>query len=516
MKWVDGPFFDLLSQLGNLMGYFITQAWFIGRIIMLFNLGMMAIKYAIKGQGLGEEFTKLTIAFISFWILINAYPSVISGLNRIVYEWSYVSTYTGTVSRVIDKARDNYDFWQKKGDKADESYSDIIRVVQEKKGNGEIGQKYVLDIYDTQTGFLRPNAVVRVLMLTADNILNRAGQQLKLRGGNIGNGLLLIITALIVILCGILAALQYFIAALEFTLITSVGVFLLPFMLWNGSKFLTEKLIGAIVGFVIKLLFVSIAMLLTINGFLGMMVKPFTGTIDQVIYMIFASLFYMMICQNGPQLAVTLLTGSPQMSLMEGLAAAGTYAAAGVAGAKLAGGTMSVGAKGGTRLAGATSQAVGAAGAVKELGGNVKDMLGAAATSVGTSAGKGTQSMAHTLGRSLVSGGKGSGNGFRKGAGTNRFSQSTILNNPTQDGHSKTMKEYLKERNISGQEIGLNHMIRKEEKANKNKTKPKEEMLSFSMPELSEHTSRLTAPPKYLALPPPALPAPDDGKGGNT
>jgi type IV secretory pathway TrbL component len=465
--WVDAPFFDLLDKLTGLQGYFLQQAWFIGRIVMLMCFGLAAIKYAIKGEGLKEPMVKLVIAFISFYILMTAYPSIVSGLNKIIFEWSYNSTYKGGVADMINNTQGNYDFWQKKVNKDSDAYSDIIRVVEEELGSGNVGKKYVLDIYDTESGFIRPNAIIRLLMLVTEMILHHATKFDLSR--SVLDFILLLLTAVAVIVCGILASLQYFICALEFTFITSVGVIMLPFMLWDGSKFLTEKLIGAIVGFTMKMLFITIAMLLTFNGYLALMMRPFAGALDQMIYTVFVSLFYMMICQSGPQLAVSLLTGTPQMSLMEGAAAAGAFAAAGIAGSKAAGATAGAAAQGGVRALGAASQAAGAAGAAKELGGGKADMAGAALSSLGSSAAQGAKSMAHGMGRSLYAGnqggGGGGGSGGQGGPGTNRFSQTTSLNEKTPDGHSKTLKEYAGERYQQGQDKGLAYMVRKEESA---------------------------------------------------
>ena len=70
-------------------------------------------------------------------------------------------------------------------------------------------------------------------------------------------------------------------------------------MLWDGTKFLTEKLVGAIVGQALKLLFITLAFMLTINGFLALMVREFDGHIDQAIYTLFTVFFYWMLCQHG-------------------------------------------------------------------------------------------------------------------------------------------------------------------------------------------------------------------------
>ncbi|WP_230754832.1 hypothetical protein [Teretinema zuelzerae] len=102
-------------------------------------------------------------------------------------------------------------------------------------------------------------------------------------------------------------------------------------MLWDGTKFLTEKLVGAIVRQALKLLFVTLTFMLAINGFLALMVRPFDNFIDQTIYTLFTIFLHWLLCQNGPALATALLTGTPQLSMAEGLRTAASMAGAAAA-----------------------------------------------------------------------------------------------------------------------------------------------------------------------------------------
>ncbi|HQF74230.1 MAG TPA: hypothetical protein PK786_10100, partial [Treponemataceae bacterium] len=164
-KWLDAPFFNLLEDFASLQTYFMAQALFIAKIVITLNIGFMAIKYAIKGEGFKEPVVKLLTSLILFLIIINSYPLMIRGLNRVIYDWSYGSTY-GKVAEMIQKTTDSgetSEFWAKKASDPD-AYSDIIKVLVEKTGNGNIAKKYVLDIFDRGSDnrpgmFIRPNAV---------------------------------------------------------------------------------------------------------------------------------------------------------------------------------------------------------------------------------------------------------------------------------------------------------------------------------------------------------------------
>jgi type IV secretion system protein TrbL len=158
---------------------------------------------------------------------------------------------------------------------------------------------------------------------------------------------------------------------LGFSLVTAIGVIFLPFMLWDGTKFITEKFIGALLVFFLKMLFLTICLLFMYYGFLEL-TKAVHWSAGAVIYFIFSAVFYMMITQNGPKLAVMLLTGTPQMSLMEVAQAAGAYGGAVMVGKKavgtMAGAAGRGAARGGFAAAGAHTRAKGAADFVKREG----------------------------------------------------------------------------------------------------------------------------------------------------
>ena len=73
---------------------------------------------------------------------------------------------------------------------------------------------------------------------------------------------------------GIFASMQYFICAIEFTLLQALVVYSSLYVV-GRTKF-HRKLVGAIVGQALKLLFIT-RIYATINGFLALMVREFDG-----------------------------------------------------------------------------------------------------------------------------------------------------------------------------------------------------------------------------------------------
>ncbi len=470
-KWVDAPFFVLLEDFSSLQGYFMGQAMFIAKIILTLNLGLIALKYIAKGEGLSEQLTKTFTSVVFFLIFMNAYPVMIQGINRIIYAWSYGSTY-GKVAQMIQKTTTSgeaTEFWEKKANDPD-AYSDIIKVFEEETGKGTSAKRYVLDIFDKGSDkrpgmFIRPNAVMRLLMLTFENIWSKAlicltpveGWGVNVFPRDLGGFVLLSISGLAVIIGGIFCAIQYFICAIEFTLITSVGCLMLPFMLWDGTKFLTEKLVGAIIGQAVKLLFVTLTFMLAINGFLALMVRPFNGFIDQMIYTLFTIFLHWLLCQNGPALATALLTGTPQLSMAEGIRTAASMAATAVAGGAAVKAATAAGVKTAVQGKAAADQAKGASNAAKadaaksgmSKGAQRSAGFKAGMQSLGISAKETVKCGVHGLAKSLTNGKPG---GAGQTGGGNRFSSLEARNKPKEDGYRKTSKEFAQENREKGAE----------------------------------------------------------------
>jgi type IV secretion system protein TrbL len=291
--------------------------------------------------------------------------------------------------------------------------------------------------------------------------------------GRIIKGLL---CAFFVIATGAFAVLEYIIAFLEYIAVTSVGIILFPLSLWEGSKFMAEKLIGAIIGFFIKLLFSTICIFLMLYGFFslakGYTRIPFSGGIDEIAIIFLTSLLFFYLCKSAPSLAQSLLTGSPSLSATGAISAMGGAATAalrtakrtaGIAGAAggIAAGGLAAGAFAGAEV---ISQAASAGAAAKALGGTAGQQAGAFFSSIGSSAKEAVKSGGGDLVRSLLGGGGSSSRA--SGAGVNRHSQLQNFFTPNQDGTKKSFGQHLGSRRAAGTDAGLNYMAKSEKKGN--------------------------------------------------
>jgi type IV secretion system protein TrbL len=288
---------------------------------------------------------------------------------------------------------------------------------------------------------------------------------------NLGNIIKGLLCAALVVFTGVFAVLEYAIAFLEYIAVTSVGVILFPLSLWEGSKFMAEKLIGAIIGFFVKLLFSTICIFLMLYGFFslanGYTKVPFSGGIDEIAVIAFVSLLFFYLCKSAPGLAQSLLTGSPSLSATGAISAIGgaVAAAAGTAGlARTAGGLAAGGlAKTAFSGSGMLSQAASAASAAHTLG---SSGAGAFMSSIGGSAKEAVKSGGGDLVRSLLGPG-GSTRTGSSGSGVNRHSQrQRFLGEINPDGTKKTFAEQQAGRRAAGTNAGIDYAAREEKKRN--------------------------------------------------
>jgi type IV secretory pathway TrbL component len=482
MNGLNSAFFNVLEKLIDLQPHFIAWAWNIARVVMLIALGFICVKHAISGQGLKEGLIKLGMAFTLFTIVINCYPRIIQKGGELMYNMAFTSTYEGGLASFFTVQKEKVvSRMEQTGVNERHGYATYI-TKSEKVPDGEprnyFTELFVTRSYESASGnkfaytTLAPKAALEIVLLVAGEAL-RFSDENPLSFGKVIKGLLVFMA---VIITGVFGICEYLICMLEFMLVTSVGVVLLPFMLWESSKFLTEKLIGAIVGFFVKLLFCNICIYLMLYGFMALAANytetEFTGTADEMVSTLFTCVLFFFICKSGPNLAQSLLTGSPSLNSGAAFAAvggavAGAAGAAGIAG-KAGAAAAGAGALGAFNAAGALTKAGAAAGAAGALGGGKKDMAGAFLSSMGGSAKETARSAGSGIARSLL-GGK--ADGYNRHSQLDRFLHEKQGGGGTgggaggtggRDGPRRSFGEHFAGRAKQGENAGLDYMAKKE------------------------------------------------------
>jgi hypothetical protein len=337
----------------ELQGFFINVANKIAYVVLLLAILTAAVNYALTGTGLKENIIKIGKAFVFFSIVIFAYPRIISWITDVTFSLARESTYNGSLSSTIhsdinemknaaEEKRVNNNNWTASAwiltePKYNEPKAPILKKIINNRTVTINGKEYS---YST----VAPVYALHTVFLVAEEIANSVQKfSIKRPFEFVGS----LICSFFTIVVGCFCVLEYLIAFIEFMFVSSVGVILFPLSLWDGTKFMAEKYIGAMMGFFIKLLFSSICIFLMLWAFTTLANNytqaSFMGEVEQIIPLFFSSLLIFYICKSSPALAQSLLSGSPSLT---GAGAIGMVASGVMAAARFAGMTGGVGASG--------------------------------------------------------------------------------------------------------------------------------------------------------------------------
>lgn len=136
----------------------------------------------------------------------------------------------------------------------------------------------------------------------------------------------------------IFALIQYIMCVMEWCIICGIGVLYIPFILFDGTKEMPKKLVPVFTSFLIKLLVMNICMIFVYYIYINFTIDQITGVNNlswsTVGTTLFSVLLGFILTQNAPQIAVTLTTGQPQMSMGEAIHAMATVAGIGYGAAR--------------------------------------------------------------------------------------------------------------------------------------------------------------------------------------
>jgi len=340
---LNSGFYNVTNTIISLQSYFIDTANALARIVLLVAICLAALNYILMGTGLKENIVKIGKALAFYFIVIGSYPAIV---NYIV-GWSHIlareSTYEimekpiGTVVTTIKEPRSFYDRVYST------SYSEKLLETDVNSLFGKIFVKNTIrkegKAFEYET--VAPTAALDAIRLVAHACLDFSDSHAI----NLTRSLKGLICAAVVIFAGILALIEYLAAYIEFLFVSSVGVILFPLSIWEGSKFMAEKFIGAMLGFFLKLLFATIGIFFMLYGYLSLAANfthnKFTGVPEQIIEIVFVSALYLFVVKSAPHLAQSLLSGVPSLNAAGAIgavtSAVGAAAAAGGAAANAAG-----------------------------------------------------------------------------------------------------------------------------------------------------------------------------------
>jgi len=461
---VNNAFFFVIDKIIDMQEYFIRQANGIGRIVFLIAILSAALNYALTGTGLKENLIKIFKATVFFMIVMFSYPKIIGWITSYTFSLAQESIYDSV-----------NDYFKETVEEVSNIQGQVnISSLDNKSGNNTFYYKLLhhVNINDKEGLFsdlvvhrnnppvphtvVAPANLFKILFTISYDCIVYADKKQSIipEFSRVLKGF---ICAFFIMITGAFAMLEYIVCFLEFMLVASVGVILFPLSIWDGSKFLSEKFIGAIVGFFMKMLFCNIAIFLMLYGFISMFYtinigEGFQGSVDQIIFIVFVCLLFFFICKSAPALAQSLLTGTPNLSASGAISAAtGAVAAAGATMglAKKVGGTVTGGtAKGLVGGIGSLKEAGAASNTVKQLGGTASQQTGAFFSSLAGDVSDSFKSGALGLTRNLLGGND----------GTNPHSWRHDFLNKSENGENQSFTDHLDKRKQEGVTRAHNYM----------------------------------------------------------
>jgi type IV secretion system protein TrbL len=202
---------------------------------------------------------------------------------------------------------------------------------------------FMTDREGKQTNILSPGAMIKTAVLISD-VISRQGsmeyssdkkgfieKKLDETFQKVISLILIVLMTFGLVMASIFCVIQYVMCMFEYFIVTAVGVIFIPFCLWDGTKSFTAKLVTLFTSYFIKIMVMVLCLFWVYSAFIYMGVSIMSSnepvSFLSFSYFIFTCLLGWVVTQNGPQVAVAVLNGTPQLSMGEFLHAAGTAVA---------------------------------------------------------------------------------------------------------------------------------------------------------------------------------------------
>lgn len=155
-------------------------------------------------------------------------------------------------------------------------------------------------------------------------ILEHARAQSSLWGGGFFDALMSLISAFFILVAYFILAVQIFLVRIEFALISTLGLILVPFGVFKYTAFMAEKVFGAVISFGVKLMVLAFVIAV---GFplMETLSLPPDPSWPEMLSIMFGALAMAVLAIHAPGVAAGLLSGGP--SLTAGSAGGATMAA---------------------------------------------------------------------------------------------------------------------------------------------------------------------------------------------
>lgn len=179
-------------------------------------------------------------------------------------------------------------------------------------------------IFNMNPKYLSPGAIVKLgtllgkMLSIGDDSRAFEKSKLGLLWSKVMQFALGLVQMFIVLFTCVILAIDYIIMILEFHIVTTISYIFLPLMLFDGTRQYAMKLLGTFMGFFVRILVFTVIFYFCIDTFMMMIFSQFSGLVEPTeaegFSQITLSCFLcLMLAQKVPQIAQTILSGSPSM-----------------------------------------------------------------------------------------------------------------------------------------------------------------------------------------------------------
>jgi len=421
-KWLDGAFFNVLHYIDNFFIFFRDQTNSIAKVCLALAIGIGVVKILFQGEELKQFLVKLFMSIMSYFIILWAFPGIMTNANAIVGSLAYNAVASQKISTRYDP---NKDIGTQEGFEKyfNDAGTDGKGVTVWSINKDATGNQYMnVQITDSKTNIISLNRVFimvigtfKAILTTYTSMYKEDQDVLQVIGKfvtTIPDLIILLFVMFGYVFVISVAIINYAMCMVEFTFLYGVGVIFIPLMLWEGSKQMFTSMISSIYNIAVKLLIIQLVLYLIVLINVDILKTMYTlsvsdGKFLQRMEFYLSVLFMVFFCKvfndQAEAIAQFLCGGAPRLGMGEFMRGAASTGVAAMAALKVAG-------KGAKTVGGL---AKGTAGVVAGMGAGAKGAFSAekgAGSGTGTALKAGLQAAGSSLAGSLANGADSAGN----------------------------------------------------------------------------------------------------------
>lgn len=413
----------ILSMFYFMQDTLYAEGMKIARLCLVMSIGISMIKAMFGMEQIQKIFLKLGFNVVTYFIILNAFPAGVNflqqyctGLGEAMATNSYNAQQETMLAGYMLGQTEFLEWVVKNSEIFDSKTEDSLGNIKKVKAEMDQHIPYVasylnIQLRDGKTGFLSMDKVVKI-SLTTILLMGKASfkhESSFLPKLNLFEIFLSLLSVVMIIVLTMRMLFDYIGGLLEYIFFSIMTIFILPFMLWDGTAFISKNTFSTLVNINMKILVQTIIIYMVVYGYFDILKflyasKTFSETMADLstqLVLIFKMGFYILLASSGQKLASMMLGGSPSLGFSD-VASAVSSVASGVRTAAAVGSMAGIAAKGVASTANALSAGASAFQATKGQSAATRALAFGSAASSSRSADKAiAKSEGKTMGQAM-------------------------------------------------------------------------------------------------------------------